>query len=65
MQYKGYVGTFEFDQDRGVFVGSVLNTRDVVTFEGQTGPELRQAFYDSVDDYLEFCRERGEAPEKS
>jgi predicted HicB family RNase H-like nuclease len=25
---------------------------------------LRQAFHDSVDDYLEFCAERGEDPEK-
>lgn len=26
--------------------------------------ELRKAFTDSVEDYLEFCAERGEAPEK-
>jgi predicted HicB family RNase H-like nuclease len=26
--------------------------------------ELRQAFADSVEDYLEFCAERGEAPDQ-
>ena len=26
--------------------------------------ELKQAFENSVDDYLEFCRSRGEDPEK-
>lgn len=26
--------------------------------------QLRKAFHDSVDDYLEFCAERGESPEK-
>ncbi len=26
--------------------------------------ELKKAFQDSVDDYLAFCKERGEEPEK-
>ncbi|MBN3951106.1 MAG: type II toxin-antitoxin system HicB family antitoxin [Nostoc sp. NMS7] len=26
--------------------------------------ELKQAFSDSVEDYLDFCRERGEEPDK-
>lgn len=46
------------------FFKEVLNLRDVVTFEGRTVDELRKAFADSVDDYLEFCRLRNEKPEK-
>jgi predicted HicB family RNase H-like nuclease len=42
----------------------VINLRDVITFEGETVNELKEAFYDSVDDYLTFCAERGEAPVK-
>ena len=38
--------------------------QDVITFEGETVKELKQAFQDSVDDYLGFCAGRGEAPEK-
>jgi len=64
MEYKGYFAKVEFDEDADVFHGEVLNLRDVITFEGETVEELRQAFYDSVDDYLEFCAERGEDPEK-
>lgn len=26
--------------------------------------ELKKAFKESIDDYLEFCRERGEEPDK-
>ena len=37
---------------------------DVITFEGETVKELKQAFQDSVDDYLDFCKQRGEEPEK-
>ena len=32
-------------------------------FESKTVQELRTAFQESVDDYLAFCAERGEAPE--
>jgi predicted HicB family RNase H-like nuclease len=64
MEYKGYVGAVEFDEDAELFHGEVLNLRDVVTFEGQSVHELRSAFESSVDDYLGFCRERNEEPEK-
>lgn len=64
MEYKGYSAKVQFDENANVFHGEVINLRDVVTFEGETVDELRQAFQDSVDDYLEFCAERDEEPEK-
>jgi predicted HicB family RNase H-like nuclease len=63
-EYKGYVGVTEIDEEAGVIFGRVLGLRDVITFQGETVGEARQAFRDSVDDYLEFCAERGENPEK-
>ena len=64
MTYKGYVGKVEFDDEAGIFYGEVINLRDVITFQGISVQELRQAFQDSVDDYLEFCAQRGEEAEK-
>jgi predicted HicB family RNase H-like nuclease len=64
MEYKGYVGHVEFDDQANTFHGEVINLRDVVTFQGTTVQELRNAFRESVDDYLEFCAERGESPDK-
>ncbi len=64
MTYKGYEATVEFDEQAGVFHGEVINTRDVITFQGLSVAKLKQAFKDSVDDYLEFCASRGEDPEK-
>jgi predicted HicB family RNase H-like nuclease len=64
MEYKGYLATVEFDDQADIFHGEVVNIRDVVTFQGRTVPQLRKAFRDSVEDYLAFCHERGEAPEK-
>lgn len=62
LEYKGFVGTV--DADDGVFSGRVAGLRDVVTFEGETYAKVEQAFRDSVDDYLAFCAERGEAPDR-
>ena len=64
MDYKGYIGNVVFDDDANIFHGEVINLRDVVTFQGASVAQLRKAFRDSVDDYLEFCAERGESPEK-
>jgi predicted HicB family RNase H-like nuclease len=64
MEYKGYLGEIEYDDDAGIFHGEVINTRDVVTFEGESVAQLRRAFKESVEDYLAFCAERGEAPDK-
>jgi len=64
MEYKGYIGKVEFDDEAPIFHGEVINTRDVITFQGESVSELTQAFHDSVDDYLVLCNERGEAPDK-
>jgi predicted HicB family RNase H-like nuclease len=64
MEYKGYTANVWFDDQADLFHGEVLNIRDVVTFQGRSVKELRKAFRDSVDDYLQFCAERGEAPDK-
>jgi predicted HicB family RNase H-like nuclease len=64
MEYKGYTTKVEFDDEAEIFHGEVLGIRDVVTFQGKTAKEIKKAFTESVDDYLAFCAERGEAPDK-
>lgn len=64
LTHKGYKGHFEVDAEAGIIFGRVLGIRDVVTFKGKTVEEAIQAFKDSVDDYLEFCQEVGEKPNK-
>lgn len=64
MEYRGYIATVEFDDEADIFHGEVINLRDVITFQGQSVEELRQAFKDSVEDYLSFCATRNEEPEK-
>ncbi|HSW69395.1 MAG TPA: type II toxin-antitoxin system HicB family antitoxin [Gammaproteobacteria bacterium] len=62
--YKGYIGHVEFDDEADIFHGEVINTRDVITFQGATVAKIKKAFHESVNDYLAFCKERNEEPEK-
>jgi len=64
MEYRSYLAHVEFDDNTNIFHGEVMNIRDVITFQGKSVDELRQAFEDSVEDYLAFCAERGEEPDK-
>lgn len=64
LEYKGYIGKVDFDDEVEIFHGEVLNLRDIITFQGRSVTELRKAFKDSINDYLEFCAERHEDPEK-
>ena len=65
MKYKGYLGHVDYDDRAKIFHGEVVGIKDVVTFQGESVEELQKAFQDSVDDYLDFCKERGEAPDKT
>lgn len=64
MEYKGYIGIVDYDSDAKIFHGEVVNTRDVITFEGTTVNEIEKAFRESVDDYLNWCKEEAAEPEK-
>jgi len=62
--YKGYIGQVEFDDEAEIFHGEVINTRDVITFQGKSVSEIKKSFRDSINDYLSFCKERNEEPDK-
>ena len=64
MHYKGYEGVVDYDEEAEIFHGEVINLRDVITFQGTSVSELKQALADLVEDYLAYCKERGEEPEK-
>ena len=64
LNYKGYIGKVEYDDENRVFTGSVINVRTVITFYGSTVDEIEDEFKASVDDYLEWCRKDKVEPEK-
>ena len=64
MGYKGYEAVVEYDEDAELFHGEVADLRDVITFQGTSVAELKKALAASIEDYLAFCKERGEEPER-
>lgn len=64
LEYKNYHARIEFDEEDMLFVGEVFGIQDSLNFHGTSIPELVESFHQSIDDYLEFCKEIGKNPDK-
>ncbi len=64
MNYKEYEAVVEYDDQDKLFVGKVINTRDVIAFDGLSVDELEASFHAAVDDYLQDCARLGKDPDK-
>jgi predicted HicB family RNase H-like nuclease len=64
LSYKGYSARVEFDDDDGLFLGRLAGITDGVHFHGETVEELRKAFREAVDGYVETCARVGKAPQR-
>jgi predicted HicB family RNase H-like nuclease len=64
MSYKGYCAKIEYSGKDECLIGRISNMRHPITFHGDSVKEIRQAFEEAVDSYLDRCAERNEEPEK-
>ncbi|MCR1827244.1 type II toxin-antitoxin system HicB family antitoxin [Pseudomonas oleovorans] len=67
MTYKGYAARIEYSDENGLFVGHIAGIRDVVGFHfhGESVQELRTAFEEAVNDYLDTCAQLDRPPQKT
>lgn len=65
IEHKNFIGSVSFSSEDEVFHGKIEGIDDLVTFEGGTVADLKSAFEEAVEDYIEICREIGKKPEKS
>lgn len=65
MSYKGYSARVEYDDEDGIFTGRIAGIRDGVGFHADSVAELREAFHEAVEDYLEACARIGKEPQKA
>ena len=63
MEYKGYVGSVEFAEEKTCFFGTVLGISTSIAYEGESAWKLITNFHTAVDDYLSRCKEEGKQPE--
>ena len=59
LSYRGYKARIEFDGKDRIFVGHIVGIRAIVGFHGSSVTELEEAFQEAVEDYIDFCREKG------
>lgn len=64
LQYKDYLGKVNYSSEDEVLHGKIEGIDDLVTYEGESVEEIKQAFEDAVDDYIKFCELCGKEPEK-
>lgn len=65
LKYKDYIGSVEFSAEDDCFFGKIVGINDLVTFEGKSTKELKLAFEEAVDDYIETCSALGKPLMKS
>ncbi len=50
--YKGFIGQIDFDSEHNKLVGEIVNSVDILEFDGYSAEEIRINFRKCVDDYL-------------
>lgn len=65
MEYKGYYAHIQYSDEDNCFFGTIAGIADVVSFEGNSTEELKEAFVEAVEDYLDICKRQGKEPQKA
>ena len=66
LKYNDFIATVKYSEEDEAFIGRIEGINSVVSFEGQSVQELKYAFKEAVDSYLDFCKRKGIAePQKS
>ena len=64
LSHRGYSARVEFSPEDDAFVGHLLGITDIVGFHAETVAELRAAFVEAVDFYVDTCLAEGREPQK-
>lgn len=64
MTHRGYAARIDYSDEDACFIGHIAGINDVVGFHGESVAELRAAFVEAVDDYLETCEKLNRSPQK-
>lgn len=63
--HKDYIGSVHFNSDDEVFFGKIEGIEDLISFEGDSVVELKRAFEEGVEDYIQICKEQGKMNDTS
>ena len=57
MEYKGFVGSIEFDAINKIYHGKLLNIEDLVNYQADNIINLHEQYHLAIDDYIEMKEE--------
>ncbi len=64
MTHKGYAARIEYSDEDSCFIGHIAGINDIIGFHGDSVAQLRTAFEEAVEDYLETCEKLNRPPQK-
>lgn len=64
LKYKDFIASIQYSEEDEVFVGKIEGINSVIAFEGTSVIELKEAFEEAVEYYLDFCKRKGIEPQK-
>ncbi len=64
LEYKGYYTKIEYSAEDKVLFGKIEGIKDLVNFESESPEKIEAEFHSAVDDYLAFCADLGQDPDK-
>ncbi|MDO8693525.1 MAG: type II toxin-antitoxin system HicB family antitoxin [Sheuella sp.] len=65
LEYKGYKGSVEFSAADEIFFGKVLFIDSLLMYHGTTVNQIKAAFVETIDAYLEHCLRNNKKPNKT
>ena len=65
LEYKGYHASVEYDAEDNIFVGEVFGINDSLNFHGRSILEVNAMFHQSIENYLDLCKQIGKDPERA
>ena len=64
LEYKGYHAKISFDAQDALFICEVFGINDSLNFHGASVAELKDAFHQCIDNYLDVCKKIQKTPDK-
>lgn len=65
LEYKGYFAKIKYDHTDKILYGKIEGIKDFVNFESESALEIEKEFRQAVDDYIEYCKQKGDIPDRA
>jgi predicted HicB family RNase H-like nuclease len=65
LNYKGFLGSVTFSAKDDILYGKIECIEDLILFEGGSVSEIKNAFKEAVEDYIDKCKQTNKPLKKS